>query len=490
MVAGRGAYPDRVPSQPDLPGTASADPLHARLRRGRRDDLGPRRSSFVADLRSVLAERGFRRLYATRLISQTGDGIFTAGLGTYVFFNATKFPDPAAAAVAFAVLYLPYSLIGPFAGVFIDRWSRRQILVWSEFGRTGFVVLAAVFVASGALGFPLYAGALLVLGLNRFFLSALSAALPHVVPQDKLVMANSVAPTSGTIMSFAGGIAGTSLHVISGGGQGGSAITLLCGGLCYLAAGLVATRMRRDLLGPAGQAEGLSGRGLTGDLAAVAVGLAAGARHLAARRRAGAALFATGSHRFLYGILLLMSVLLYRNYFYRTGGGNNALGHYTILLITSAVGYGAAALVTPPVTHRITKTAWLAVLLAAGGIVTGGLGAGFRQPAFLVIGFALGLVSQGIAICTTTIIQEEVDDGFLGRVFSVNDMVYNAAFVLGAAVSAVFMPANGRSYPMLTLAAVGYLAAAGAYRLLSRQPSAGGSPVPPTPAASAQRSSS
>ena len=79
----------------------------------------------------MLAERDFRRLFATRLVSQTGDGIVTAGIGTYVFFNASTFPSPAAGAAAFAVLYLPYSLIGPFAGVFIDRWSRRQILVWS-----------------------------------------------------------------------------------------------------------------------------------------------------------------------------------------------------------------------------------------------------------------------------------------------------------------------------------------------------------------------
>ena len=109
------------------------------------------RSSFVSDLRVVLAERNFRRLFATRLISQTGDGVFTAGLGSYVFFNATKFPDPASAAGAFAVLYLPYSLIGPFAGVFIDRWSRRQILVWSAVIRAAFVALTAV---AGGLGQP------------------------------------------------------------------------------------------------------------------------------------------------------------------------------------------------------------------------------------------------------------------------------------------------------------------------------------------------
>jgi len=102
--------------------------------------------SFLADLRAVLAERNFRRLFATRLISQAGDGIFTAGLGAYVFFNATTFPDPGAAAAAFAVLYLPYSLVGPFAGVFIDRWSRRQILVWSALVRSVFVALTAFLV--------------------------------------------------------------------------------------------------------------------------------------------------------------------------------------------------------------------------------------------------------------------------------------------------------------------------------------------------------
>src|SRR5216684_4786169 len=155
-------------------------------------------SSFLADLRIVLAERDFRRLFATRLISQAGDGVFTAGLGSYVFFNATTYPNPASAAGAFAVLYLPYSLIGPFAGVFIDRWSRRQILVWSALIRSVFVVLTASLVASGSLGLPLYVSVLAVLGVNRFFLSSLSAALPHVVAEDKLVMANAVSPTMGT----------------------------------------------------------------------------------------------------------------------------------------------------------------------------------------------------------------------------------------------------------------------------------------------------
>ena len=143
------------------------------------------RSSLSADLRSVLAERDFRRLFAVRLTSQAGDGIVTAGVGTYVFFNASSFPSPAAAASAFTVLYLPYSLIGPFAGVLIDRWSRRQILLVSALLRSVFVVATAAIMASGNRGVPLYVAVLLVLGVNRFFLASLSASLPHVVATTK-----------------------------------------------------------------------------------------------------------------------------------------------------------------------------------------------------------------------------------------------------------------------------------------------------------------
>ncbi|HEY2128243.1 MAG TPA: MFS transporter [Streptosporangiaceae bacterium] len=449
-------------------------------------------SSFVADLRVVLRERDFRRLFATRLISQTGDGVFTAGLGSYVFFNTTTFPNPASAAAAFAVLYLPYSLIGPFAGVFIDRWSRRQILVYSAGLRSLFVVLTAALVASGKLGVPLYASVLLVLGVNRFFLSSLSAALPHVVPADKLVMANSVSPTAGGIMASVGGLVGLGVHVATGGGQTGSAITLLGGGCCYLLAGVVARTMRRDLLGPNFGAEEKAPGRVLGEIADVAAGLAAGARYLFRRRGPAAALGATGANRLLYGVLFLMSILLYRNYFYRSAGANTALSHFTVLVLVSAVGYGCAALITPGLTKRLGKPTWMALLLASAGVVMGALGETFSQPAFLVIGFWLNLVGQGLAICATTILQEQVEDAYRGRVFAFYDMTFNITFVCGAALGAAFMPANGRSPALIALVAAGYLVAAAAYWLVGRESSGGGSlPGPPDiPTRSAQSSSS
>ena len=449
------------------------------------------RSPFGADLRAVLAERGFRRLFATRLVSQTGDGIVTAGVGTYVFFNASSFPSPSAGAAAFAVLYLPYSLVGPFAGVFIDRWSRRQILVWSAVLRAAFVALTATFMALGDRGAPLYVAVLLVLGVNRFFLSSLSAALPHVVAEDKLVMANSVSPTVGGIMATIGGVVALGLNVATGNTERGAAITLIAGGCCYVAASLVAATMPRDLLGPVREPGQPPPGRLLGELASVAAGLAAGARYVLKRRAPAAALGATGAFSFLFGPLFLMSILLYRDYFYRSSVGV-AEGHVGGLVIASGIGYACAALITPPVTRRLSKPAWITLLLLASAVVTITLGETFIQVAYLAIGFCLYLTRQGIAICATTILQEEVDDAYRGRVFAFYDMMFNVPYVIGAALSAAFMPPNGHSPVIIGLVAAGYVIAAAGYWLAGGrgQSSSGSGGDGMIPSATAQRSSS
>jgi MFS family permease len=456
-------------SRPDDQQSVPPQAFTASPESGSAGPAGPAvRHGFVHDLRVVWAEHDFRKLFSTRLISQTGDGLFTAGLGGYVFFNSTNFPNPAAGAAALAVLYLPYSLIGPFAGVFIDRWSRRQILLWSALLRSVFVVVTAGLVASGELGVPLYIAVLAVLGVARFFLSALSAALPHVVAEDKLVMANAVSPTAGGIMAAVGGLVGLGVHVALHGGRGEYAVTLLAAGCCYVAGGLVSTTMPRGLLGPGQAALQRTTASIVHDLAVIAAGLGSGARHIFSRRGAASALAATGGNRIFYGILFLMSLLLWRNYFYAHESANKALAHYTILTLIVAIGYGAAAFVTPVATRRLTKSAFITTLLLIGAVIVGALGPPFTQPTFIALGFFLGLSSQGIAICATTILQEDLNDDYRGRAFSFYDVFFNALFVGGAGISAAFMPTSGKSVGLMVAIAIGYALVAAAYWAASR----------------------
>src|SRR5919107_4108175 len=123
----------------------------------------------IGVVRELLRERWFPRLYATRLVSQTADGVFQGSLASAVFFNPDHQTDPKQAAAGFVVLLLPYSLVGPFAGVFLDRWSRQRVLVVANVVRSVFIAATAVVLATiGARGFLFYLAALSALSVNRF----------------------------------------------------------------------------------------------------------------------------------------------------------------------------------------------------------------------------------------------------------------------------------------------------------------------------------
>jgi hypothetical protein len=252
---------------------------------------------------------------------------------------------------------------------------------------------------------------------------------------------------------------------------------VLVGGGCYAAAGLVAATMHRNLLGP--DREQWHSTSIFSDLAEVAAGLLAGARYVLRLRGPSAALGATGGFSFLFGPLFLMTIILYRNYFYPSHA-TVAASHVAVLAAFSAVGYLCAALVTPPATRRLSKQAWITLMMIAAAVATGLLGEMFLQVAYLAIGFCLYLTRQGVAICVTTILQEEIEDVYRGRVFAFYDMMFNAAYVAGAALFAAFMPRSGKSAVIVAVAAVGFAAVGAVYWLSAGR----------TPSAAAQASSS
>jgi MFS family permease len=358
------------------------------------------------------------------------------------------------------VLLLPYSILGPFAGVFIDRWRRRQILLYAPLIRAVTVLAAAALLGYGHDGPPFLFAALAVLGVNRFFLSALSAALPHVVRRRELITANAVSVTSGTMAAFAGAGVGYLLRLLFGAGGHGTALILCCAAAAYVAASLVAGTLDRDLLGPETHDARPEAREA---VRRVLRGLLDGARHIRERRAAGAALGAIGAHRFLYGITTIMTVLLFRNYF--TTSADTGLGGFALVLVVSGLGYFLAAVITPPITERIRKETWITVQLAFAAVAEVALAAPFSPVPFIVGGFVLGVVSQGVKLCVDTIVQTVVLDAYRGRVFAFYDMIFNGLFVAGFAVAALMLPATGKSYAALGVIGGGYAIAALGYRL-------------------------
>src|SRR5438309_6352915 len=115
----------------------------------------------------LFARRWFASLYGARTVAQSADGIFQASLASAVFFNPDHQTDPRQAAAGFVILLLPYSLVGPFAGVFLDRWHRQRVLVRANVVRAALVVTTALLlVLTGPRDFPFYVAALATLSVN------------------------------------------------------------------------------------------------------------------------------------------------------------------------------------------------------------------------------------------------------------------------------------------------------------------------------------
>lgn len=415
---------------------------------------------FIRDLGRLLRRRDFRRLFAVRLSSQLGDGVFQVALASYVLFSPERAPDAAAIAGLFAVALLPYSVLGPFTGVLLDRWSRRQILFGANLTRAALVLVVASIVAVGNAGAPFYGAVLLTLGVNRFLLSGLSAGLPHVVASDELVMANAVTPTSGTAAFLVGGGVGALIKLVTD----SDLAVLGTTSAVYLGAALLALRLGRRQLGPdlAGPAPAVGEA-----IRSIAAGLVDGGRHLRERRQAALGLAAIGSLRFFFGLVTVSTILLYRNHFYGPDQLDEAFG--ALALATGAIGAGLflAALITPRATRVLTLRRWITVLFAAAAVVTALPGGLYSQPAILVTGFLLGICAQGVKISVDTLVQTGVDDEYRGRVFSLYDMIFNVAQVSAAALGAVILPDSGKSYPVLALVVLGFALSAVGYARLS-----------------------
>lgn len=415
-------------------------------------------------LRSVLRGRGFRRLYGTRLASQCADGVFQVSLAGAVLFNPERAANPAAIAAGFATLLLPYSVVGPFAGVLLDRWRRQRVLVASNLFRCLAVALVAAEIASGTSGLLFYGTALAVVSVNRFFLAALSASLPHVVTQDTLVTANALATTSGTVAALLGAGLGLGLREVLGADNAGYALIALACALGYAVSAWAATGFPKDLLGP-DDVEGSPRETVRG----VARGLVAGARHVAELPSVAYALSAIAAHRFFYGLSTISMLLLYRNYFVDDGFFRAGLAGLGQVFAASGLGVLVAAGITPAVVRRIGKQAWIALVFAVAAVTELALGLPFTMPTLLPAVIVLSVASQGSKISVDTIVQEGVEDDYRGRVFSVYDTLFNVMFVAAAVVGALVLPESGRSYPLVAAIAAGYTLTAVGYRLATRR---------------------
>jgi hypothetical protein len=284
-----------------------------------------------------------------------------------------------------------------------------------------------------------------------------------VVDDERLVVANSLSPTAGTLAATAGGGLAFVVRLLV---ADTDAAVVLLGSALYLCAALTSLRIAPELLGPD---RALTQSRLATALAGTARDLTAAVRHLTApqRREAVWALLAMTLMRFCYGALTVLLLMLCRYALSSTpDDGLRLLG---LALGVSGAGFFVAAVVTPWAAGRLGPGRWIAVCAAGAAVLVPALGLPFATAPMLAAAFVLGLTTQGAKIATDTIVQFSVDDGFRGRIFSVYDVLFNVAFVGAAAMAALMLPPDGRSVVLVITVAAVYGAVAGAMAQFERR---------------------
>ena len=398
----------------------------------------------------------FWRLIAIRWMGQGTDGLYQSALAAFLLFSPERAASAQSAAVAFAVVLLPYSLVGPVVGTVLDKYSRRQILLFANSLRAITLIFVALVLLLGNTGLLLTLTVLISFGINRLILAGLSAATPKLVTEFNLIGANALSVTGGTIAIVLGGGVGVGLrkifNVITSPDQA-DALLVVVASVGYLLAALLALRMGRDELGP--EPHNIAPAWYEGFNE-----MREGFRYLWARQTSFIAILVVAIQRGGLTALTLMALILERNTFNNVQNPDAGLGGFALALVLSGVGITLGALITPPITRLIDRFIWSRSAMAAAALMPIIFAFKQNELTLILMGFFTGMAGQAVKVTNDAIVQQRTNDIYRGRVFAVYDVVVNGAIVSGALLCALFLPLSGLSRVVPLGIALTYLAAA------------------------------
>lgn len=132
----------------------------------------------------IRGNRNFRNLLAGQFISELGNWFnFIAGLG---LVRHVSDASPMAAGLFFLARLLPFAIASPIAGTFVDRFSRRQVMIWTDIFRA-IVALSFLLVTSKENLWIAYVATVVLHTFGAFFDGAKNASAPNLTGKEGLL---------------------------------------------------------------------------------------------------------------------------------------------------------------------------------------------------------------------------------------------------------------------------------------------------------------
>jgi Na+/melibiose symporter-like transporter len=407
----------------------------------------------------VLADhRDFRLLLGAGLVSMTGDWILEIGLAYYIYAITGS---TLASATMLLASFVPQILFSSVAGVFVDRWDRKQTMIGANLLLC--VGLAPLVLVHHADQVWIVYVVLMWEGIIQVFFSPAEQALvPHLVPDDRLVTANALNGQNADLSRLVGSAVG---GVVAGLG-GITALAAVDAATFVLAASMVAAVRTSGRAVDSDAAPETSTRELEGRLMRLWNEWLNGLRAAASQRVL----------RVIFAFVLVTSVgegimgTLFAPFVRDVLHGSAEA--YGLIVSVQAIGGIAGGLVAASVGHRVSA----AHLFGWGSVVFGVVDLTmFLYPlvwvqvwpaaaCMIVVGVPGALTVAGFM----TLFQRSTADAYRGRVFGAMGLVQSVAMVVGA-VGAGFLGSSVGIVPVLAFQGGGYLVAGCAIVVLLRE---------------------
>jgi hypothetical protein len=357
-------------------------------------------SETVGYLALLRRNRPFRRLWYGQIVSQLGD--WFASIALYTLLLRLTGSGQAVGLLLVAEL-LPATLVGPWAGVLVDRLPRKAVMIAADVGRAALVLLFLLVRDVGDI-WIVYCAAALKVVLASFFEPARGAVIPAITGRDELVAANAISGATWSAMLAIGAALGGLVA-----GTLGTDAAIVIDAASFLLSAVIIWRIplrEEHLEVRAAQPAGASEQGL-----------GEGLRYLAARR--DVAIYAATKALWSLGGGILVLLTLFGRQVFPVG----ADGAFSIGLLYAARGVGAA--IGPLLAQRLFGSSQQVMRRALGPAVlltgVGYLLAG-EAPSLWLAALAVLLAHMGGSaqwVFSTVLLQMNVPNRLLGRVFAI-----------------------------------------------------------------------
>jgi len=394
----------------------------------------------MAHVRELLKDKNFFLLWFAQIVSNFGDRLNQMALIGLIYIRTPGSTIELAKLLSFTIL--PVFIIGPIAGIYVDRWNRRATMIACDIIRGLLVLLIPLIIKYSTSMVPIYIVVFIIFSVTRFFVPSKLSIIPDIVHKDKLLLANSLSSTTmmiATIVSF--GFSGIIVAVF--GPQAGFFIDSASYFISAILVFFVVVKLKENIESGEASAKlvGISRRTIVGDIKE-GIGYLKGHKDIRMVANTMFLIMAGVGSIYIVIIVFIQKAL------------QSSTKHLGLLVMFLGVGLFLGSIIYGKFGSKFSKRKVINFGLLTTGLTIVLFTVCLKfMPSFFIaslLSIVLGTFSAPIIVSSNTLLHEVIHDEMRGRIFSSLEIVMHVGFLLFMFLASIAAEKIGGEWVLIT----------------------------------------